>query len=102
MQNRVVRAYAHGHDGLWEAICVDLDIAVQGESFEEVRAKLGNAIDGYVEDVKRLSPSDAHRLLNRRAPIWVGLKFALVFLWHSFRAPRRNELQAGFDIPCHA
>ena len=34
--DRMVRCYAKGHTGDWEAICLDLDIAVQGESFEDV------------------------------------------------------------------
>ncbi len=32
---KVLRCYAEGRNGEWEAICLDLDIAVQEKSFED-------------------------------------------------------------------
>lgn len=101
---KVLWAYAHGTKGAWEAICADLDISVQGESFDEVRGLLEEAVSSYVEDALKESPRDAARLLNRRAPWWLRLRLATRFLGHigSRRRRQPSELQAGFDIPCHA
>ncbi len=41
---RTLRCYAEGRDDSWEAICLDPDIAVQGESFAEVVDSLNEAI----------------------------------------------------------
>lgn len=51
-----------------KAICLDLDIAVQGSSFEEVFASLRDAIALYLETVADLPPEERHSLLHRRAP----------------------------------
>jgi hypothetical protein len=103
MPPKVLWGYAHGRPGAWEAICVDLDIAVQGESFDEVRGVLNEAVVSYIQDALKETPKDRNRLLNRRAPFWVKLKFAAIFIAH-ISSTRKNadELQAGFDIPCHA
>lgn len=103
MASRVLFGYAHGRPGAWEAICVDLDIAVQGSSFEEVRDLLNEAVASFAEDARRERPRDAERLLRRRAPLWVQLKFVGLFLAHiASRRPANRELRAGFDIPCPA
>ena len=103
MNARMLWGYAHGTPGAWEAICVDLDISVQGASFDEVRALLDESVASYVEDAMKEDPKDARRLLNRRAPFWVQLRFAAVFLAHiGSRGGKQRELRAGFDIPCPA
>ena len=43
-----LQCIAAGHGDKWEAICLDLDLAVQGHSFEEGQS-LGVAIEMYVE-----------------------------------------------------
>lgn len=75
MANRTLRCYAEGRDGEWEAICLDLDIAVQGRSFEEVFASLREAIALYLETVADLQPEERGPLLHRSAPLSVRLKF---------------------------
>jgi hypothetical protein len=103
MDKRMLWGYAHGRPGAWEAICVDLDIAVQGDSFDEVRSLLTEAVTTYVEDAMKEEPQDARRLLNRRAPFWSQVKFAAVFLAHiSSRNRQQRECKAGFDILCPA
>ena len=70
MQDRVLRCYAESSDSGWEAICVDLDLAAQGSSFEEARDALYEAISVYLETVMELpDEKDRVRLLNRRAPL---------------------------------
>ena len=38
---RNLLCFARGHEGSWEGLCVDYDIAVQGASFGQVQADLG-------------------------------------------------------------
>jgi hypothetical protein len=75
MSNRTLHCYAEGRDGEWEAICLDLDIAVQGRSFEEVFSSLREAVSLYLETVADLEPKEQRSLLRRSAPISVRLKF---------------------------
>ena len=70
-----LRCFAEGRDGDWEAICLDLDIAVQGDSFEEVFNSLREAISLYFETVADLSPQERRSLFQRPAPLSVRLKF---------------------------
>jgi predicted RNase H-like HicB family nuclease len=75
LANRTLHCYAEGRDGEWEAICLDLDVAVQGRSFEEVFASLQEAIALYLETVADLPPEERRFLLRRSAPLSVRLKF---------------------------
>jgi predicted RNase H-like HicB family nuclease len=65
--------YAEGHEGTWAAYCPDLDLAVQGRTFEEVYGVLGVAIRDYVEAAAQEKFSDRDRLLSRKAPLWERL-----------------------------
>jgi predicted RNase H-like HicB family nuclease len=81
LASRTLHCYAEGRDGDWEAICLDLDIAVQGRSFEEVFNSLQEAISLYLESVTDLPPREQRALLHRPAPFPVRLKF----LTHALR-----------------
>ena len=72
---KVLRCYAEGRNGEWEAICLDLDIAVQEKSFEDVFHALNEAIALYLETVSALPESEHAHLLNRPAPLSLRLKF---------------------------
>jgi hypothetical protein len=67
---------------VWVALCLDFDLAAQGETFADARARLDAMINDYVEDA--LTGEDrahARSLLNRRAPWRYWLRyywFALV------------------------
>lgn len=98
-----VLCVAKGLPGDWEAMCLDLDIAVQGESFEDVRERLHAAIEGYVEDASREDKETARRLLSRRAPFSVRAKWAVGQFFHQLRhGSGDRELRATFDMPCPA
>lgn len=95
--------YAAGRAGDWEAICIDLDIAVQGQSFDEARALLQRSIDLYVEEAVKEAPEEAARLLARTAPLWVRTTWAMTLFWHLLsRQPGRGLSYAGFDLSCPA
>lgn len=99
---RRVQCYAHGKPGNWEAICVDLDIAVQGTSFDEVQTILNEAIAGYIKDALAEDERHARALLTRRAPFHLRLKLALAYVAHTIRRDGDGEFKAGFDVPCPA
>lgn len=53
----------------WQAICLDLTLATQGDSFEEVRGKLDSVIESYLYDALAGDDKEyAEQLLTRRAP----------------------------------
>ena len=66
---RTLHCYAEGRDGEWEAICLDLDIAVQGRTFEEVFGSLQEAISLYLETVADLPADQQPPLLHRPVPL---------------------------------
>jgi predicted RNase H-like HicB family nuclease len=104
MAERTLQCYAHGHpDGVWEAICIDLDIAVQGRSFAEVREFLQTAIESYVEQAKQERPEDAERLLNRRSPLHVRARYALgAAVGRLFGRAAGGVREEPFVVSCHA
>ncbi len=95
---RLLRCYAQRHAGKWEAFCVDFDLAVQGDSFEEVYRSLGKAVGDYVERVHELPEEDQRRLLSRRAPLWSRLCFVVALLSSALRL-RPNSNVGRFPPP---
>lgn len=103
--NTFLFCVAEGSDSRgWQAICLDLDIAVQGETLDEVRSALNSAVRSYVIDVLALKDGrDKYRLLNRRAPLLLRLNYAARLAWQSLNAHRRDGgMRESFEIPCHA
>jgi len=100
---RILRCYARGQHGKWEAFCIDFDLAVQGDSFDEVYNSLAKAVGSYVERVHELPEADQERLLNRRAP----LASRLTFLWGLVCSALRSrdgddDARHGYTLPCPA
>lgn len=103
MREKIFRCYAYGSNDQWQAICVDLDIAVQGRSFRDVLDHMGEAISTYIDDLANEDPVAAERLLSRRAPWYVRAKLALSSAIHILRMDRDDDqMTANFDVPCHA
>ena len=75
---RKLTCYAWGKPGNWEALCVDFDIPAQSESFEQVRRELADAVDTYLDYVSDLPKSEQRRFLNRKAPLSLRLRLALM------------------------
>ena len=72
---KTLHCCADGRDGDWEAICLDLDVAAQGRSFEEVFDGLMEAISLYLQTVADLRSEERPSLLHRPVPFMVRLKF---------------------------
>jgi predicted RNase H-like HicB family nuclease len=73
MANRMLYCYAEGRDGDWEAICLDLDVAVQGHSFAHISTSLREAIALYLETIADLQSDEQRALLRPSAPLAVRL-----------------------------
>ena len=99
---RTITCFAHGGEEGWEGICVDFDIAVQGETFEEVQLLLVEAVRTYVETAMKEEPTVRDELLNRVAPFGVRARLAFGFLWHTLRHRKDGGDTAGFSMPCPA
>ena len=77
------KCYVWGSGSDWVAICTDLDIAVQGNSFNITKKLLNEAIDGFLHEVMKLPENERKIFLKRRAPLFVRIKLHLKF--HLFR-----------------
>src|SRR5262249_11195199 len=92
----------HGSEW-WEALCLDFDLAVQGRSFDEVRALLDEAVNTYVADARAEAEPARSRLLSRRAPLHVRVLWA----WRFFMTALRGSIGDGnsavwLPITCHS
>ncbi len=100
--------FASGRDADWEAICLDLDIAVQGRSFEDVQASLSQAIMTYLASLDGESPAVRDALLKRRAPLRVYARHLGSFVWFALRhalgfgGVGSGRAETGFIAPCRA
>jgi hypothetical protein len=101
--------FARGVDDRWEAICLTLDIAVQGNSFEAVKRGLDHAIRDYVDGLSEESPRDRARLLNRHAPWHVYLSvflelsaYRIYQLFHPFADVNEHRERQDYAFHCHA
>jgi hypothetical protein len=101
--SRNLLCFAKGHAGEWEAFCFDFDIAVQGESFEDVRARLFDAVQLYVLAAHEEDVTTCARLLNRRAPLRVKIAWTLKVLGSAWRnEPPDRDVSASFPVTCAA
>jgi predicted RNase H-like HicB family nuclease len=99
--NKMLICFAHGKDGDWEGICLDFDIAVQGHSFEAVKALLDEAIETYTKDALAEDEDNARRLLSRKAPWHVRLSYMVRFFVATV-LHRDDEFRHAFNVPCAA
>jgi hypothetical protein len=90
---------AHGSRRGWEALCLDFDIAVQGDSFEEVRHNLEDAVRTYVEDAMQEDEPHRSRLLNRRAPLGIRLLWAARLFFATALARRDRDRTSTIEFP---
>ncbi len=89
--------YLTERDGVWEGLCADLDIAVEGRSLDDTRDRLGQAVRNYLADVMDEAPEHRARLLNRRAPWTVRTNLTIRAALQSFKGHGR---ETRFVMPC--
>ena len=102
MRTASLLCFARGDASGWEAICVDFDIAVQGNSFDAVKALLGEAIASYAADAMCESSDVRARLLSRRAPLHVRLALTAQLIAFNLFRRRRDDARASFPLACPA
>lgn len=79
----ILRCYSEKIDGQWQAFCLDLCLAAQGESAIDVERKLLKMIREYVYDaLVGQDKKHASKLLRRRAPLNYWLKFYSFVAFH--------------------
>lgn len=87
----LLRCYAEQKDGYWQAFCLDLCLAAQGDSPDEVQHKLADMICEYVSDaIEGEDREFAAELLNRRAPLRFWMKYYVFWLLLSAGALQRK------------
>ena len=104
---RVLHCYAEGWENQWEAFCLEFDIAVQGDSFEDVRGKMDQAIGYYLEDVAELPQEEQLAFLRRSAPFSLWAKYifflTLSFIFRGDAGQRRDKKErTDFTLHCPA
>ncbi len=78
---RKLTCYAWGKPGDWEALCVDLDIAAEGSSFEEVKRDLELAVEDFLDYASELPELDRKSVLSYRTPWPLRMQLALRYRW---------------------
>lgn len=89
-----LRCYAHRRGQQWHAICLDLDVAVDGQSFPAVVASLQTCIDLYLERVAELPAQERRCFLTRRAPWRVRASSAISIRLHRLNLEGARERNA--------
>ena len=93
--------YAVGDGNSWEAICTDLDIAVQGNSLRDASDKLNDAIHSYIEYVDTLPQEERRDFLSRKAPWHVRMGCVMCsFVTGLFSRKSTRSKRLNFSIPC--
>jgi hypothetical protein len=97
-------AHGSGHD--WQAICLDLDIAVQADSLHDVTRILEQAVRSYLEDAMMQDEQIRRAMLNRSAPFRVRAAWAMrLFMATLFRRRQdqdERDTTVKFPVECPA
>ena len=86
-----VTCVAERKGGKWEVICLDFDIAIQGDSFEEVTKEMDIALNDFLEYVLTLPKEEARMLLRRRAPLSLRLYYSFRFALMALMQKNDND-----------
>ena len=90
----LLRCIAEEKDGYWQAFCLDLNLAAQGDSLEDVKIRLESMICSYVMDATVGDDRKyAAELLNRPAPLRFWLRYYAYSLMSHTRMFRKNMHQ---------
>lgn len=72
-----IHCYAEGGPSGWEAVCLDFDVAAQGDTLEEAISSLTEAVALYLETVGALPEEERRRFYRRRAPLGLWLRWGM-------------------------
>ncbi|CCE25706.1 conserved protein of unknown function [Methylotuvimicrobium alcaliphilum 20Z] len=77
----IMKCYAEQEGDCWVAVCLNFNLAAQGDTYEEAKTKLESMIREYVHDA--LIGDDkpyAAQLLSRSAPLSLWLRYQIIRL----------------------
>lgn len=103
MRNKF-RGYIKKEGNIYTGFCIDLTLAVQGESYSEVVNKLSNVINDYIEEALTVDSKHKERLLNRKAGLSEYIKYYLIAFISTFKKKhdRYNSIELCYPAisPC--
>jgi len=97
---RSLQCVAYRTTDRWQAICLDLDIAVQGDTLSDVQSSLRSAVEGHIEQAMTLDEPARSCLMMRSVPWHVRAKFAILLFLATLFAKQRREAVIGFPTEC--
>ncbi len=80
-QQLIMKCYAKQEDDAWVAVCLDLTLATQGETYEEAKRKLEEQIAFYIDEALQ-DQEYGSQLLSRRAPFSSWLEYYYIAITH--------------------
>ena len=100
-RNDQLTCYAYADGNEWEAICVNFDVVVNANSFEEVTASLIHSLRLFAETVSELPPEERRRFLERRTSWHVRTRLAVMafFFRMSYGGPHKFIAQRSWLRP---
>ncbi len=90
-ESLVVRCLAMREGTHWVALCLDFDLAAQGESINEVKESLDAQIRDYVLEAATVDQAHAPYLLRRKAP----LRYRMLFRWLELKEKIAHKVSSG-------
>jgi len=78
-QQLIIKCYAKQDGDVWVAVCLDFNLATQGETFPDARKKLEEQIVFYVDEALQ-DTEYGSQLLTRKAPISSWVEYYLIRL----------------------
>jgi hypothetical protein len=101
----LLSCYVERRGDWWEAVCPHLDFAARGDSLLKAHESLGRMIHKYVEYVEALPRRDRVASYRRRAPFYIRLGRAILFVVAGMpsrpRKARANH-RARYTVSCNA
>ncbi|MDA8272378.1 MAG: hypothetical protein M0Z72_01380 [Deltaproteobacteria bacterium] len=84
MRNKF-RGYIKKEGNLYMGFCVDLTLAVQGESYDEAVNKLNAVIADYINEALTVDSKYKEQLLNRKAGLAEYIKYYYIAFLSRFK-----------------
>lgn len=75
MIGKPLRCVAYQESGLWVAVCLDLSLGAQADTFNQAKKKLESQIKDYIIDACNEPDAVRRKLLRRPAPLGMWLKY---------------------------
>lgn len=97
---KTLRCMAYQQDGVFVAVCLDLSLAAQADTMQEVMVKLEEQIKDYLLEASS-EPEYARQLLSRKAPASMWFKYWLIALKIKLFSRKQERFQV-FREHCSA